>query len=395
MDERRDANEAITLCDGRILDPGRLRSEGPLDAAELAAARAAGLSLAYDPVLIGWVTAACRDDVDPWAEDFTAVRDAPAVADAVVSHAASRRRQAVERFHDRARSLLRRDAKGIRDEAARVAALWSLAEVVTASTDDVPDTERLSLLRTLQSEAQTLIAARPDAARRRAARRHRALVDGHDFVLRAWTAADRSRFRELLDDPRVWEHLPERYPDPLDDELAEQLIAFSNEGLHHEVRAIERGGRVVGQVRMLFDHASRAFDRDASRAFDRNASPTAGDAEISYWLGAEVWGQGIASAVIPLFTLLSFQKRPLASIYARVDPANVASLRALEKAGYRDEGDLATRADGGGRTRILRCHRSVYLDPDEVRRRARSWREWTGVGMPERAPIAGARPAPH
>lgn len=52
--------------------------------------------------------------------------------------------------------------------------------------------------------------------------------------------------------------------------------------------------------------------------------------EVSYWLGREYWGRGIATAALAAF-LREETARP---IYARVAVDNVASLRVLEKNGF-------------------------------------------------------------
>jgi RimJ/RimL family protein N-acetyltransferase len=56
-----------------------------------------------------------------------------------------------------------------------------------------------------------------------------------------------------------------------------------------------------------------------------------GDPEVSYWLGKEFWGVGIATRALATF-LETLDKRPL---YARVAQDNVASIRVLEKCGFR------------------------------------------------------------
>ncbi len=167
-----------------------------------------------------------------------------------------------------------------------------------------------------------------------------------------------AEFCTLLDDPAIWQHLPEDYPNPLTESMARDLIEISNESKHHEVRAIEKKGRIVGQIRMLFDnpHGSNSIDGDAHT-----------DAEISYWVGTDFWGKGIASEVIAIYSLLSFWTHPIDSIFARVLENNVASLRALERAHYRDEGDLATELGGDPTIRTLRCFRADYLDENSVR----------------------------
>ncbi|MEN6409958.1 MAG: GNAT family N-acetyltransferase [Anaerolineaceae bacterium] len=53
--------------------------------------------------------------------------------------------------------------------------------------------------------------------------------------------------------------------------------------------------------------------------------------EVSYWLGKEYWGKGIATRALSLF-LKSVTARPL---YARVVDDNHASRRVLEKCGFK------------------------------------------------------------
>jgi RimJ/RimL family protein N-acetyltransferase len=60
-----------------------------------------------------------------------------------------------------------------------------------------------------------------------------------------------------------------------------------------------------------------------------------GEPEVSYWIGREFWGMGVASKALSLF--LSFvDTRPLS---ARVAKDNLASLRVLEKCGFVRSGE--------------------------------------------------------
>lgn len=59
-----------------------------------------------------------------------------------------------------------------------------------------------------------------------------------------------------------------------------------------------------------------------------------GQREIGYWLGREFWGKGIASRALLKF-LKQVKERPL---YAHVARHNIASLRVLEKCGFRLQG---------------------------------------------------------
>jgi RimJ/RimL family protein N-acetyltransferase len=56
-----------------------------------------------------------------------------------------------------------------------------------------------------------------------------------------------------------------------------------------------------------------------------------GEPEVSYWIGKEYWGQGIATKALSEF-LNYIKARPL---YARAAKDNIASIRVLEKCGFR------------------------------------------------------------
>lgn len=56
-----------------------------------------------------------------------------------------------------------------------------------------------------------------------------------------------------------------------------------------------------------------------------------GKPEVTYWLGKEYWGQGIATWALQAFLSHHNQQRP---IYARVAKDNLRSRRVLEKCGF-------------------------------------------------------------
>jgi RimJ/RimL family protein N-acetyltransferase len=66
--------------------------------------------------------------------------------------------------------------------------------------------------------------------------------------------------------------------------------------------------------------------------------------EVTYWIGPEHWGKGIATAALQL-VLAETSERP---IYARAASDNVGSLRVLEKAGFRRIGVDRGFAHGRG-----------------------------------------------
>lgn len=60
-------------------------------------------------------------------------------------------------------------------------------------------------------------------------------------------------------------------------------------------------------------------------SFERMGQP-----EVTYWIGKEYWGKGIATRALPEF-LSQLKTRPL---YARAAKDNIASIRVLEKCGF-------------------------------------------------------------
>lgn len=63
-------------------------------------------------------------------------------------------------------------------------------------------------------------------------------------------------------------------------------------------------------------------------------------AEIGYWLAPRLWGQGIVSEAVGRVVEFAFKKMKLHRIYAYVFLPNRASMRILEKNGFRREGML-------------------------------------------------------
>jgi RimJ/RimL family protein N-acetyltransferase len=68
-----------------------------------------------------------------------------------------------------------------------------------------------------------------------------------------------------------------------------------------------------------------------------------GERLVGYWVGQSYWGRGAASAALAEFVTNCEKSRPL---YAEVAMHNVASVRVLEKCGFRRMGDPVTGPDG-------------------------------------------------
>ena len=69
----------------------------------------------------------------------------------------------------------------------------------------------------------------------------------------------------------------------------------------------------------------------------------AGERLVGYWLGREFWGQGIATRALAAYLALE----PARPLHARVAKANPASMRVLEKCGFRVVGKDRAPASPG------------------------------------------------
>jgi len=150
------------------------------------------------------------------------------------------------------------------------------------------------------------------------------------ITFRPWTDDDVPAHRALLDDPAVWETLPEDYPDPFTDATSSDLIALANAPIGHDVVAVEIDGQLVGQCMLRLDAGSSA----------------PATAEVAYWLGRPHWGRGAMSRILPAFVERSFEEHPVDEIYAWILPGNEASIRVAERTGLvrtelPDEAELA------------------------------------------------------
>jgi RimJ/RimL family protein N-acetyltransferase len=70
-----------------------------------------------------------------------------------------------------------------------------------------------------------------------------------------------------------------------------------------------------------------------------------GNPEVSYWIGKEYWGRGIATCALAEFLINGNKARP---IYARAAKDNLGSLRVLEKCGFIVTGESKGFANARG-----------------------------------------------
>jgi RimJ/RimL family protein N-acetyltransferase len=100
----------------------------------------------------------------------------------------------------------------------------------------------------------------------------------------------------------------------------------------------------MSRIRANASAANRVIDVDGAIAGTIASFRIDDQLEVTYWVDRTQWGKGIASAALQIL-LAETAERP---VFARAASDNVASLRVLEKAGFRPIGVDRGFAPGRG-----------------------------------------------
>jgi RimJ/RimL family protein N-acetyltransferase len=128
--------------------------------------------------------------------------------------------------------------------------------------------------------------------------------------------------------------------DQMRDETAVRMAAFTSDDPNDRQRFDAHMARILAAP----DVVHRAIVRDGELVGSIGSFVVDGQREVTYWVHRAAWGQGIASRALVLLLDL-VHERP---VYARTASDNTASLRVLEKAGFRKVGVEVSFAAGRG-----------------------------------------------
>lgn len=150
-----------------------------------------------------------------------------------------------------------------------------------------------------------------------------ARIQGDGFVLRPWQAEDARWLIRHANDAAVARGLSHRFPHPYRRTDAWSFLAGEVVDLRGPVFAIDIDGRACGGI------GARLLDQER-----------AGNAELGYWLGRRLWGQGLMTRVVASYVPWLMETHGLHRVQATVLGFNAASARVLEKNGFQHEGTL-------------------------------------------------------
>ncbi|MFN3668606.1 MAG: GNAT family N-acetyltransferase [Brevundimonas sp.] len=143
------------------------------------------------------------------------------------------------------------------------------------------------------------------------------------LILRSARRDDLEGLHAVLSDPRatLWWSTP---PHETIDQTAAWLDAMIANGPGHPDFVVERDGRVVGKAGFY-------------------VLP-----EVGYILHPDVWGKGLATEAVAAAIGHVFATTDLEALTADVDPDNAASIRLLERLGFRRTGSGERTWNVGG-----------------------------------------------
>ncbi|MBI4420266.1 MAG: GNAT family N-acetyltransferase [Gemmatimonadetes bacterium] len=154
------------------------------------------------------------------------------------------------------------------------------------------------------------------------------LITRPGFIVRDWRPDDAPSLAQHANDRRIWLNLRDRFPFPYTLADAADFLASVADRQPRTYFAIAVDDRAVGGI-------GYTLHQDVERV----------SAEMGYWLGTALWGQGIMTSALKAVTAYAFRQHPeLRRIYAVPYAWSPASMRVLEKAGYRLEGRMRQSA---------------------------------------------------
>jgi RimJ/RimL family protein N-acetyltransferase len=117
------------------------------------------------------------------------------------------------------------------------------------------------------------------------------------------------------------------------DPVANQMAAFTAKDPADKIAFTAKWTKILGDGSIT--KKTVLFDGQVAGSVIAFLAPWSGHLEVSYWIGREFWGKGIATKALSGI-LGSLKSRPL---YARVANDNLASIRVLEKCGFTVSGN--------------------------------------------------------
>jgi len=152
------------------------------------------------------------------------------------------------------------------------------------------------------------------------------------YTLRGWQLSDAESLTKNANNINVWNNVRDYFPHPYSEEDAVTFINYASGKDIIEDFAIVIDGKAVGG-------AGFVPKTDVERI----------SAEIGYWLGEPYWSKGIMTDVVKDIVDYVFTNTEIIRLFAPIFEYNHASMRVLEKAGFKKLTVLSNAAIKNGK----------------------------------------------
>ena len=149
------------------------------------------------------------------------------------------------------------------------------------------------------------------------------IIKDKNIILRKLQSEDKHAIAKLADNVNISRNLRDAFPNPYTLEDAENFIKIFKDKTDAHVFGIFIDEEYCGNIGL--HHGTDVYSRSS---------------EIGYFIGEEFWNQGIATRAVKLITKFGFEELDIVRIYAGVFEYNFASMKVLEKCGYKKEAIL-------------------------------------------------------
>lgn len=148
-------------------------------------------------------------------------------------------------------------------------------------------------------------------------------MNSDKYKIRKWAKEDFSALAKHLNNKKIWDNCRDGLPYPYTEDNAQQFISLVLSQKGQNNFCIEINGEAAGNI-----------------SFDRGTDIERYNAELGYWLAEPYWGRGIATQMLSQAVSSYFRQTDVVRICANVYAGNKASMRVLEKIGFRKSGIL-------------------------------------------------------
>lgn len=144
----------------------------------------------------------------------------------------------------------------------------------------------------------------------------------NNLVLRVWKKEDAQALAAIANNKNIWNNVLDNFPSPYTVMDALQWINRESTAKPITKFAIEYHNKLVGGIGLLkYEDIYRC------------------SIELGYFVSEQYWGLGIATKAIENITkVIESENKEISRIFARVFEHNIASMKALQKAGFYLEG---------------------------------------------------------